>query len=67
MNGQYMATMNAVEVKETVLEELNKQTEETIQTVVETEANPFDYIHDGDWIRVDGTNGTVEILKRAEK
>ena len=33
-----MATTNAVEVKETVLEELNKQTEETIQTMVETEA-----------------------------
>lgn len=38
MNEQYMATTNAVEVKETVLEELNKQTEETIQTMVETEA-----------------------------
>ena len=38
LNEQYMATTNAVEVKETVLEELNKQTEETIQTMVETEA-----------------------------
>ena len=38
MNEQYMATTNAVEVKETVLEELNKRTEETIQTMVETEA-----------------------------
>lgn len=38
-----------------------------IPAVVETEENPFEYIHDGDWIRVDGTNGTVEILKRAEK
>jgi len=38
LNEQYMATTNAVEVKETVLAELNKQTEETIQTMVETEA-----------------------------
>lgn len=38
LNEQYMATTNAVEVKETILEELNKQTEETIQTMVETEA-----------------------------
>ena len=38
LNEQYMATTNAVEVKETVLEELNKRTEETIQTMVETEA-----------------------------
>ena len=38
LNEQYAATTNAVEVNETVLEELNKQTEETIQTMVETEA-----------------------------
>ena len=38
MNEQYAETTNAVEVNETVLEELNKQTEETIQTMVETEA-----------------------------
>ncbi len=37
-----------------------------IPAVVETEENPFDCIHDGDWIRVDGTHGTVEILKKAE-
>lgn len=38
LNEQYAETTNAVEVNETVLEELNKQTEETIQTMVETEA-----------------------------
>ena len=38
LNEQYAEATNAVEVKETVLEELNKQTEETIQTMVETEA-----------------------------
>lgn len=36
-----------------------------IPTVVETECNPCKVIHDGDLIRVDGTNGIVEILKRA--
>ncbi|MCQ2524448.1 MAG: hypothetical protein MJ123_08915 [Lachnospiraceae bacterium] len=38
LNEQYAETTNAVEANETVLEELNKQTEETIQTMVETEA-----------------------------
>ena len=38
LNEQYAEAANAVEAKETVLEELNKQTEETIQTMVETEA-----------------------------
>lgn len=35
-----------------------------IPTVVETEGDPCEIIHDGDYIRVDGTNGVVEILKR---
>ena len=38
LNEQYAETTNAVEANETVLEELNKQTEEKIQTMVETEA-----------------------------
>ena len=38
LNEQYAETTNAAEVNETVLEELNKQTEETIQTMVEMEA-----------------------------
>ena len=39
LNEKYAKkTTNAVEANETVLEEVNKQTEETIQTVVETEA-----------------------------
>ena len=38
LNEKYTETANAVEVKETVLEKLNKQTEETIQTMVDTEA-----------------------------
>ena len=37
-----------------------------IPAVVETDCDVCSVIHDGDLIRVDGTNGTVEILKRAE-
>ena len=37
-----------------------------IPTVVETEEEACKIIHDGDYIRVDGNKGIVEILKRAE-
>ena len=37
-----------------------------IPTVVETEEEACKIIRDGDYIRVDGNKGTVEILKRAE-
>ena len=38
LNEQYVEAANAVEAKETVLEDLNKQTEEAIQKMVDTEA-----------------------------
>ena len=37
-----------------------------IPAVVETEVDPCVEIHNGDWLRVDGTNGIIEILKRAD-
>lgn len=37
-----------------------------IPTVVETEGDPCEIIQDGDYIRVDGTNGVVEILRSAK-
>ena len=37
-----------------------------IPAVVETETEACKIIHDGDYIRVDGNKGTIEILKRAE-
>ena len=38
-----------------------------IPAVVETDCDPCQVIHDGDWIRVDGTNGIVEILRRSQE
>ena len=38
-----------------------------IPAVVETETNPFEVIHDGDWVRVNGTNGEITVLRRAEE
>lgn len=37
-----------------------------IPAVVETTVDPFEVIHDGDIIRVDGTNGIVTMVKRKE-
>lgn len=36
-----------------------------IPAVTELDRNPLDVIATGDWVRVDGDNGTVEIFKRA--
>lgn len=37
-----------------------------IPTVVETEVEACKVIHDGDYVRVDGDNGIITILKRSE-
>ena len=34
--------------------------------VTDLDQDPTEVIHTGDWVRVDGDNGTVEILERAE-
>ena len=38
-----------------------------IPAVVETDCEPCKVIRDGDIVRVDGTNGIVEIIKRADE
>ena len=34
--------------------------------VTDLDQDPTEVIHTGDWVRVDGDHGTVEILKRVE-
>jgi predicted aconitase with swiveling domain len=37
-----------------------------IPTVTELNADPLDLIETGDWVRVDGDNGTVEIINKKQ-